>query len=248
MAMLMPMSGTHRVFILDEAHQLTEAADNALLKTLEDPPSSAVFVLCTTEPQKIKATVRSRCQQIKLRRPTVDATVALLERVAKAEILDVAPGAFGAIAGATGGSLRDAVSLLDQLSTGGQVTKERVEAFAGETTSYFQLVDAVAKLDVAGALDVIEAGAFAAGSDTADYLAGLLDHLRQLLVVRVGGKVWGPNAPKIQAQSKRCNPEIVRAFAERLIPATDVVRRTDLRLLLVLAVLDMAERFHEEAA
>lgn len=245
MAMLMPLGG-RRVFILDEAHQFTDAADNALLKILEEPPSSALFVLCTTEPQKVKATVRSRCQQIKLKRPSTKDVVELLSRIATAEDIHTAAGAYGAIAEATGGSFRDAVSLLDQLdSAPGEITPEAVRAFAEGTTGYFDLVDALASGDVAKALEVGEA-AFASGADPAVWLNGLLDHLRQLLVVRVGGKVWGPQAPKLTAQSKRTNPEIVRAFASSLVPATDVVRRTDLRLLLVLAMLDMAEAFHKE--
>lgn len=244
MAMLMPLGG-RRVFILDEAHQFTDAADNALLKILEEPPSSAIFVLCTTEPQKVKATVRSRCQQLKLKRPKPETVFALVKRIAVAEGITWEEGALGDIATAAEGSLRDAVSLLDQLGSSGKITKARVAEFNTGTTGYFELVDALASGDVAKALEVGEA-AFASGADPAVWLNGLLDHLRQLLVVRVGGKLWGPLAPKITAQSKRTNPEIVRQFASSLVPATDVVRRTDLRLLLVLAMLDMAEAFHKE--
>jgi DNA polymerase-3 subunit gamma/tau len=246
MAMMMPMIGTHRVFILDEAHQFTEAADNALLKTLEEPPSSAVFILCTTEPQKVKATVRSRCQQIQLKRPTTKDVVALLSRIVDAEGIGfVEAGALGAIAEVSKGSMRDAVSLLDQLASSGPVSLSRVAAFKPEATTYVAVLDAVAALKPAEALELIEKG-YSAGGDPTVYLNGLLDHLRQVLTVRIGGRIFGPEAPKIQAQAKRVNPDIVREFARALIPATDVVRRVDMRLLLMLAVIDTVERFHEE--
>src|SRR5438128_3652555 len=108
-----PARGRYKVYIIDEVHQLTEAAFNALLKTLEEPPSHVVFILATTDPRDIPATVLSRVQRFDFRPIAPDALTATLERVLREEAIPFEPGVLPVIVRAAEGSLRDALSLLD---------------------------------------------------------------------------------------------------------------------------------------
>src|SRR5437667_5660207 len=111
----LPARDRTRVFIIDEVHMLTTEAFNALLKTLEEPPPRSLFILATTEPHKLPATIQSRCQHFAFRLLNYNEIVAQLEKVARAEKLDADEGSLSAIAQAAEGSLRDALSLLDQV-------------------------------------------------------------------------------------------------------------------------------------
>src|SRR3954463_7299164 len=113
---LQPVEGQYKVYILDEAHQLTDAAWNALLKLIEEPPPHLLFVFCTTELQKVLPTVRSRCQTFVFQRPRLPDLIKELRRVADGESMDVPDAALGLVARAGRGSFRDAVSTLDQLA------------------------------------------------------------------------------------------------------------------------------------
>ena len=112
-----PVEGRMKVYIVDEVHMLTPEAFNALLKTLEEPPAHAVFVLATTEPHKVPATILSRCQRFDFRRPTVMEVVGVLAGIARREGIEVADASLTVIGRAAGGSFRDAIGILDQLST-----------------------------------------------------------------------------------------------------------------------------------
>ena len=113
---MQPVEGRYKVYILDEAHQLTDAAWNALLKLIEEPPPHLVFVFCTTELQKVLPTVRSRCQTFVFQRPRLPDLVRVLRAVADGEQLDVPDAALALIARGARGAYRDAVSTLDQLA------------------------------------------------------------------------------------------------------------------------------------
>src|SRR5207344_2472326 len=113
---LQPVEGRMKVYILDEAHQLTDAAWNALLKLIEEPPPHLLFVFCTTELQKVLPTVRSRCQTFVFQRPRLPDLLRLLRRVADGEGMEVPDAALGLVARSARGSFRDAVSTLDQLA------------------------------------------------------------------------------------------------------------------------------------
>src|SRR5262245_40445032 len=130
---LQPAEGRYRVYILDEAHQLTDAAFNALLKLIEEPPPHLVFVFCTTELQKMLPTVRSRCQTFVFARPRLPELVKLLRVVADGEEIEAPDAALSLIARAARGSFRDAVSTLDQLAsaTGGAVNVQSVLQLLG---------------------------------------------------------------------------------------------------------------------
>src|SRR5512135_2445156 len=131
-----PTQGRYKVYIIDEVHMLSTAAFNALLKTLEEPPPHAIFVLATTEIHKIPATVLSRCQRHEFRRVPVEQIVGNLKQIALAEKFEADEDALTLIARQATGSIRDAQSLLDQLaSSGGRITLDSAQTVLGTATS-----------------------------------------------------------------------------------------------------------------
>src|ERR671928_122480 len=159
-AVLQPVEGRFKVYILDEAHQLTDAAWNALLKLIEEPPPHLVFVFCTTDLSKVLPTVRSRCQTFVFQRPRLPELVRVLRWVADGEGIDVPDQALALIARAARGAYRDAVSTLDQLAaaTENQVTVQAVLQLLGavEEEALFRLCDLIVDRDTAGALTLGE--------------------------------------------------------------------------------------------
>src|SRR3990172_5267742 len=131
-----PTQGKFKIYIIDEVHMLSTAAFNALLKTLEEPPPHAIFVVATTEIHKIPATVLSRCQRHEFRRVAVDEIIVNLKQIIKAEGMKVDEQALTLIARQATGSMRDAQSLLDQLaSTGAKITLALAQSVLGTATS-----------------------------------------------------------------------------------------------------------------
>src|SRR5829696_2957612 len=157
---LQPAEGRYKVYILDEAHQLTDAAWNALLKLIEEPPPHLLFVFCTTDLSKVLPTVRSRCQTFAFTRPRLPELVRYLRRVADGEGFSVPDAALSLVARAARGSFRDAVSTLDQLAsaTENEVTVQSVLQLLGavEEEALFRLCDLVVDRDTAGALTFVE--------------------------------------------------------------------------------------------
>jgi DNA polymerase-3 subunit gamma/tau len=184
---LQPVEGRYKIYILDEAHQLTDAAWNALLKLIEEPPPHLVFVFCTTELSKVIPTVRSRCQVFAFARPRLPELVQVLERISKAEEIEAPEPALALIARAARGSFRDAVSLLDQLSsaTEHKLTVQAVLQLLGviEEDALFRLIDLVVSGDTAGALVAIEELS-SQGQDLGRLIGDLLEHLRYLMLVQ----------------------------------------------------------------
>ena len=231
---LQPVEGQYKVYILDEAHQLTDAAWNALLKLIEEPPPHLLFVFCTTELAKVLPTVRSRCQTFVLQRPRLPDLIKLLRRVADGESMDVPDAALGLIARSGRGSFRDAVSTLDQLAaaTGGTITVQDVLQLLGavEEEVLFRLCDLVVDGDTAGALVFLEELS-ERGQDLGRLVLDLLEHLRHLMLVQHTGEV--PETLPVTGETK----ERLREQANQLAPTT-VVRLID---LLALAVEDMRQ-------
>jgi DNA polymerase-3 subunit gamma/tau len=184
---LQPVEGHFKVYILDEAHQLTDAAWNALLKLIEEPPPHLVFIFCTTELSKVIPTVRSRCQVFAFARPRLPELVQVLEHVCKAEEIEAPAPALALIARAARGSFRDAVSLLDQLSsaTEHKLSVQAVLQLLGviEEDALFRLIDLVVAGDTAGALVAIEELS-SQGQDLGRLIGDLLEHLRYLMLVQ----------------------------------------------------------------
>jgi DNA polymerase-3 subunit gamma/tau len=190
-----PNLGKYKIYIIDEVHMLSNAAFNALLKTLEEPPPHAIFVLATTEVHKIPATVLSRCQRHEFRRIPVPDIVAQLEQLAEKENLRVGPEALTLIARQATGAMRDAISLLDQLaSTSDEIDLKLAQTVLGTATSQavIEIVDAILAHDAAKGLDEVHQN-LDAGSDPRQFARQIVDYLRNLLMVRMG------NAQQIDA-------------------------------------------------
>jgi DNA polymerase III subunit gamma/tau len=231
---LQPAEGRYKVYILDEAHQLTDAAFNALLKLIEEPPPHLVFVFCTTELQKMLPTVRSRCQTFVFSRPRLPDLVKRLRRVADGEGIQTPDAALALIARASRGSFRDAESTLDQLAaaTEGEVTVQAVLQLLGavEEEALFRLCDLVIDRDTAGALEFIEELS-EQGQDLGRLVVDLLEHLRHLMVVQHMGEV--PESLPVTEETR----DRLRAQANQLGEGT-VLRLCD---LLAVAVEDMRQ-------
>jgi DNA polymerase-3 subunit gamma/tau len=231
---LQPVEGRYKVYILDEAHQLTDAAWNALLKLIEEPPPHLVFVFCTTDLSKVLPTVRSRCQTFVFQRPRLQELVTVLGRVAEGEGIDAPPQALSLIARAARGSFRDATSTLDQLAsaTESKVTVQSVLQLLGtvEEDALFRLCDLVVDRDTAGALTFIEELS-EQGHDLGRLVSDLIEHLRHLLLVQHMNEV--PESLPVTEETR----ERLRAQANQLGEPT-VIRLLD---LLALAVDDMRQ-------
>ncbi|HET8975013.1 MAG TPA: DNA polymerase III subunit gamma/tau [Solirubrobacterales bacterium] len=187
-----PAEGHWKVYILDEAHMLTKEAWNAFLKTLEEPPPNTVFVLATTEPQKVMATIVDRCQRFDFQRPTLDQIGEVVRRVADSEKISIDDGAVALIARSASGSFRDALGTLDQLvAFGGDgiSTDDVVELLgAADAELLFEVTDALAAGDAAATLGAVEKLS-RSGRDPGQFARDLVAHLRQLLVARATGAV-----------------------------------------------------------
>jgi DNA polymerase-3 subunit gamma/tau len=183
-----PVSGRQKVYILDEAHMLSTAAWNAFLKTLEEPPPNTVFVLATTEPQKVLATVVDRCHRFDFQRPTAEQIATVVVRTAAAEGIAIGPEAVAMLARHASGSFRDALGTLEQLQTyaGSEITLPDVLAVLGisDAELLFEALDAVARANARRALQAA-AAAVDGGHDPAAFIRELETHARELLVVQM---------------------------------------------------------------
>jgi DNA polymerase-3 subunit gamma/tau len=254
-----PALGRRKVYILDEAHSLTTDASNALLKTLEEPPDHVVFVLCTTEPQKLLDTIKGRCQSFAFQRPTIDEIRSVLLRIAAAEAITIDDPALALVARSARGSFRDAVSTLDQLATavGGAIAGDDARMLLGivEEQVLLDLIADVASGDAAGALVAVDR-LVDGGQDLGQLVTDLLGHLRTLMLARELGEVPA-SAPvsdetraAIAAQAAVVEPRLVTTLLEGLLAVLDELRdggdpRLPLELVLVRAARPAADRSTE---
>jgi len=231
---LQPVEGRYKVYILDEAHQLTDAAFNALLKLIEEPPPHLVFVFCTTDLGKMLPTVRSRCQTFVFSRPRLPEMVQKLRRIADGEGIEAPDAALSLIARSARGAYRDAESTLDQLAaaTENQVTVQAVLQLLGavEEEALFRLCDMIVDRDTAGTLTFVEELS-EQGQDLGRLVTDLLEHLRHLLLVQHMGEV--PESLPVTEETR----ERLREQANQIGEAT-VLRLCD---LLAVAVEDMRQ-------
>jgi DNA polymerase-3 subunit gamma/tau len=183
-----PSQGTYKVYIIDEVHMLSTAAFNALLKTLEEPPPHAIFILATTEIHKIPATVLSRCQRHEFRRVPLGEITRRLNDICKSEGIDADFEALNTIARQASGGMRDAISLLDQLaSTGGKITLELAQTVLGTATNQavIALIQAVIDHQPGSGLDEIHR-ALDGGADARALARQIVDYLRNLMLIQMG--------------------------------------------------------------
>ena len=185
-----PSQGRYKVYIIDEVHMLSTAAFNALLKTLEEPPPHAIFVLATTEIHKIPATVLSRCQRHEFRRIPVDVMVAYLKEKSQDEGIDVEDSVFTEVARQATGSLRDAISLLDQLTSSTEhVTLDMAQKVLGTATSLrvIEVIDALVERNTSQGLALIN-DALDSGTDPRQFARQMVTYLRNVLLVKMGNE------------------------------------------------------------
>jgi DNA polymerase III subunit gamma/tau len=231
---LQPVEGRYKVYILDEAHQLTDAAWNALLKLIEEPPPHLVFIFCTTDLSKVLSTVRSRCQTFVFQRPRLQDLLKRLRMIADKEQIQVPDQALALIARTARGSYRDAESTLDQLAaaTENDISVQSVLQLLGtvEEEALFRLCDLVVDRDTAGALTFVEELS-EQGHDIGRLVTDLIEHLRQLLLVQHMGEV--PDSLPVTEETR----ERLRSQANQLGEPT-VIRLID---LLAVAVDDMRQ-------
>ena len=216
-----PQFGKKKVYIIDEVHMLSTSAFNALLKTLEEPPEYMVFILATTDPQKVPATIVSRCQRFDFGRFTEQELTGRMAMIVGDR--PVTPGALSLIAQSAEGGMRDALSLLDMcLGMGGEVTEDSVRMILGAVNRgfLFDMSDAVARGDQARALALVET-LFSQGNDVTVFLKDFNRHLRLLLIARVSG---GQGFTSVSADSAQRYQEQAALFSEeRLLRIMDLV-------------------------
>lgn len=239
--------GRYKVYIVDEVHMLTTEAFNALLKTLEEPPEHVKFIFATTEPNKVPATIISRCQRFDFKRISIKSMVECLEGICKKENFNVSQDALYAIAKAAKGSLRDASSILDQLSVVSDKGVEAEDVFSMlglvETQFLFDLSESLASKNCSEALDLIEK-IVDKGKDAKQLLKDIIEHFRNLMIIKVGGKSLGklvdhPIAIKemLLTQCEKFTLKDIIRTIDILVEAQDVARITEtIRMPLEVAI------------
>lgn len=188
----MPAHSLYKIYIIDEVHMLSTAAFNALLKTLEEPPSHVMFMFATTEPHKIPITILSRCQRHDFRRMDLNSISSHMASLCRQEGFEIAEESLGLIAREAGGSMRDGLSLLDQVMTciQGPITHEQVLDILGiiDRKFIFDLSESILKADIPAVLDLLD-DIYDHGHDIKKLYADLTEHFRNLLVAAMGKKV-----------------------------------------------------------
>jgi len=184
-----PASGKYKVYIIDEVHMLTKEAFNALLKTLEEPPPYILFIFATTEVHKVPLTILSRCQRFDFRRITIEEVISRLKFIAKEERITIDNDTLFVIAKKADGSMRDAQSLFDQIVSfcGDNVTAEQIAQMLNivDQEVLFRVTELIRAKDAKGMLDLVEE-IIGRGYDLREFLVGLSEHLRNMLVVLAG--------------------------------------------------------------
>ncbi len=186
-----PAVGRYKVYIIDEVHMLSQAAENAFLKTLEEPPAHAIFILATTDPQKVRSTIRSRCMQLNFKRVSEEELVAGMERICSKRGIEATRDALVTIASRADGSVRDALSILEQCMAAGDARLDRglVLEYTGAAGDdfYLALTGAVAAGDTGKALIYIDE-ILKRGKDARQILKDWLKHYRDLMIVKYVGR------------------------------------------------------------
>ena len=209
-----PQIGKYSVYIIDEVHMLSAGAFNALLKTLEEPPSYAIFILATTEKHKVLPTILSRCQVYDFNRITVQDMIAYLQKVAASEGVTADEGALNVVAQKADGGMRDALSIFDQLVAfcGNNITYERTIEVLNVLNAdyYFKLVEHALRHDVKGALLLLNE-VLNHGFDAGLFITGLAQHLRDVLVSKDPQTITlletsDAIRQRYAAQAKLCSP------------------------------------------
>ncbi|NLY55848.1 MAG: DNA polymerase III subunit gamma/tau [Firmicutes bacterium] len=244
-----PSQGRYKVYIIDEVHMLTTEAFNALLKTLEEPPSHAIFIFATTEPHKVPATILSRCQSFSFHRIALTDLVARLRQIAEAESLEVSDSALHLIARNAQGGLRDALSLLDQCIAfaDSAISVEDVKALLG-VVEFDLVADFTAALlarNLVRALEDIEQ-VVVLGKDLTQFATAVLEYWRDLMVYKAGGgspeDYTDAELAKLVEQAKSADLAELTGMVALLGETLPEVRRYQTKLPLELVALKVVTR------
>jgi DNA polymerase-3 subunit gamma/tau len=248
----LPVRGRKKVLIIDEVHMLSQSAFNALLKTLEEPPAHVVFILATTDPHRIPQTILSRCQRFDFRRLPDALLVEHMDSVLAREGLSADRAALATIARAADGSVRDSLSLLDQVlafAAGGAIDEKLAADVLGvaDRRSLLALGEAVISRDPAGALARVEE-IYRSGADLGRFAMNFHAHLRDLVVASVVAQpdalleMGDDDRRRVREQAGRAERPVLQAMFERFGRAVDDIARSQTpRLALEAAVLDLVE-------
>ena len=224
------MGGKYRIFVIDEVHMLTKNAFNALLKTLEEPPPNVIFIFATTEPQKIPATIHSRCQRYDFRRIVPEQILERLERICNEEKVAFEKAALMLIARKADGSMRDALSLLDQVCSycPEKLAENEVRLVLGLVglEVYERIMDAVAAKTPGPALAAVQEVLYQ-GYDLHEFVLGFEEHVRNLLFSRISGALESAGVavePAVIAQLKNSS---LRFSEGDLLRMMEIVRKSE---------------------
>ena len=245
-----PAKSAFKIFIIDEVHMLTPEAFNALLKTLEEPPPRVIFILATTQPHKIPLTILSRCQRFDFKRIPTKEIFQRLKEIVSHEGVEVSDKGLLLMARESKGSLRDAQSLLDQTISfaGTKIKDEDVKEILGVVDSaiFFEISSAIAGGDTGKCLDIVD-NIYVFGYDIRRFCRELLEHLRNLMVVKIGGDpkqftdLQGKEIEDLVAQSEEFSLEqIQRLFNILLKSEEEISRSTFPKLIMEVALVKMA--------
>lgn len=255
----MPSSGSHKIYIIDEVHMLSQSAFNALLKTLEEPPPHVIFIFATTEVQKIPNTILSRCQRFDFRKIPIKLVSEHLERIAQDEKVNVSKEAIWMIARQGGGSMRDGQSLLEQMInfSGGEISLQDVVNTLGLTDrgALYRAWSTIANKDLIS-LKALLRDFSQSHVEPKSFLEDLMETIRNTLLVKIAGENHGLDLPEaelteLQGLSSVLSEEDLHwQFDMALKGAQDLTRGSDTRLVLEMILLRMASapRFNELTA
>ena len=223
-----PTEGKYKVYIIDEVHMLSPGAYNALLKTLEEPPKHVIFILATTDPQKMPATILSRCQRFDFRRISASEIAKTLGEYAKEEGIDADDEALYLVARLADGSMRDSLSILDQCTAfyfGEKLTKDKVLEIVGsvDDSVLFDLTDMIAERNADALMNIVDE-LMMKGRDASQFVADYIVHLRNLMIstsVNDAEKILNvssESAAELKRQSQRISKEeisyLISVFSE----------------------------------
>lgn len=236
LAKFSPAAGTYKVYLIDEVHQITPDGFNALLKTLEEPPPHLLFILATTAPHKVPATILSRCQRYDFRRLPFQVIAEKIKAVAREESIEISKEAVAGIARAAQGSLRDAESILDQVTafTGGKIGEKDLRVLLGELDEeiFCRAVEAIRAQEPVKLLALV-AEASNAGTDLQQWGMGFLSFMRNLLVAKAGAgslafeEMGQESLKRLGSMAEGFSIEELTAIIQELTLALELMRRVE---------------------
>lgn len=247
-----PVKSKYKVFIIDEAHQLSKDAANALLKTLEEPPAHAIFILATTEIHKMIATIISRCQRFDFRKLRVEELIGQMESIAKKEGSLLDKSAFELIALNAGGSSRDALALLDQVLAFGGKSAEDIKELLGmvDISIVSQFVDSLFQKKAAEAIEFLNK-IIEKGRDPQEFAKSLINYLRQGLILKIGPELSNPvitgltkeEKEKLQGQVAMISEIDIRGTLKLFLDAENKMKYSPIpQLPLELAIIESLQK------